>query len=326
MARQLRIEFKGAYYHVLSRGNNRCEIFRSDEDYHDFLDLLAELSERFEIDIHAYVLMTNHYHLLLRTRKPNLSKAMQWLGTSYTRRFNLRNSQSGHLFQGRFKSIIVENDSYLMRLSCYIHRNPLRAGVVKRLTDYQWSSYPYCAYKKKQPAWLKVDSILSQASAAKDRRLAYRGKVQRFSDEKGCVWEDVKFGFIYGSQAFIDRIKDKYRSGTPDGELPQLNRLLKEEDPEILIGKASTLLNCDIEYFRESGRLTGDDRDKRDVIVYLLWKTGRYSNQKIGELLGLTYSSVSRRIHHVRLKLKLRSGKNNKVKKFYNSVKLKMKV
>ncbi len=326
MARQLRIEFKGAYYHVLSRGNNRCEIFRSDEDYQDFSDLLAELSDRFEIDIHAYVLMTNHYHLLLRTRKPNLSKAMQWLGTSYTRRFNLRNSQSGHLFQGRFKSIIVENDAYLMRLSCYIHRNPLRAGIVKRLADYQWSSYPYYAYKKKQPAWLKINVILSQASAAKDRRLAYRGKVQRYSDETGCVWEDVKFGFIYGSQEFINQIKDKYRSGIFDGELPQLNRLLKEEDPGILIEKAADLLDCDIEYFRESRRLTGDDRDKRDVIVYLLWKTGRYSNQKIGESLGLTYSSVSRRIHHVRLKLKLRISKSNQVKKFYNFVKPKIKV
>jgi putative transposase len=243
MARQLRIEFEGAYYHVLSHGNNRCDIYRTDEDRNDFLGLLADLSDRFEIDIYAYVLMGNHYHLLLHTRKPNLSKAMQWLGTSYTRRFNVRNMQSGHLFQGRFKSIIVENDSYLMRLSCYIHRNPLRAGIVKRLADYKWSSYLYYAYKKKQPAWLKTDLILAQAGTAKDKHRVYRNKVQQYSDEKKHIRENVKFGLIYGSQEFINHIKDTYLSGVPDGELPQLNRMLREEDPEILIGKAAALLN-----------------------------------------------------------------------------------
>jgi len=220
MARQLRIEFEGAYYHVLSRGNNRCDIFRTTEDRNDFLDLLGDLSERFEIDIYAYVLMSNHYHLLLRTKRSNLSKAMQWLGTGYTRRFNLRNSQSGHLFQGRFKSIIVENDFYLMWISLYIHRNPLRAGIVKRLADYKWSSYPYYAYSKKQPSWLKIDPILAQASAAKDKHRAYRDKIQRYSDEEGRVWENVKFGFVYGSQEFIDHVKDTYLSDRPHGELP----------------------------------------------------------------------------------------------------------
>ncbi len=324
MARQIRIEFEGAYYHVLSRGNNRCDIFRTTEDRNDFLDLLGDLSERFEIDIYAYVLMSNHYHLLLRTKRSNLSKAMQWLGTGYTRRFNLRNSQSGHLFQGRFKSIIVENDSYLMQLSLYIHRNPLRAGIVKRLADYKWSSYPYYAYSKKQLSWLKTGLILAQASAAKDKHRAYRDKIQRYSDEEGRVWENVKFGFVYGSQEFIDHVKDTYLSDRPHDELPQLNRMLREADPEILISKAAMLLNCDIDYFRESGRLSGEDRDKRDVIVYLLWETGRYSNQNIGDLLGLTYSSVSRRISHAKSGVK--SIKESNVKKFYNETRAIIKV
>ena len=123
MARQWRIEFPGAIYHVMSRGNDRREIFCSDNDRQRFLELLGDLSERFEVDVHAYVLMGNHYHLLLRTRQANLSKAMQWFGAAYSRNFNLLNHCDGHLFRGRFKSIIVENDAYLFRLSCYIHRD-----------------------------------------------------------------------------------------------------------------------------------------------------------------------------------------------------------
>jgi len=109
------------------------------------------MSERFEIDVFAYVLMGNHYHLLLKTNRANLSRSMQWLGVTYTRRFNLRHFRSGHLFQGRFKSIIVQNDAYLMRLSWYIHRNPLRAGMVKRLGNYRWSSYKALCLRKKSP-------------------------------------------------------------------------------------------------------------------------------------------------------------------------------
>ena len=132
MGRQWRIEFAEAFYHILSRGNESRDIFYDDEDRRLFLDTLAEMSERFDLNIYAYVLMDNHYHLLLRTNLANLSKAMQWFGLTYTRRFNNRHSRSGHLFQGRYKSIIVQNDAYMVRLFCYIHRNPLRAGIVQK--------------------------------------------------------------------------------------------------------------------------------------------------------------------------------------------------
>jgi len=107
---------------------------------HLFLKTVGEMSDRFEIDVYAYALMGNHYHLLLKTNRANLSKSMQWLGLTYTRRFNSESTIKEICFQGRFKSIIVQNDAYLMRLSCYIHRNPLRAGIVKRLADYCWSN------------------------------------------------------------------------------------------------------------------------------------------------------------------------------------------
>ena len=118
---------------MLSRGNEGRSIFLDDEDRSLFLEALCQLSNRFEIDICAYVLMTTHYHVLLETKRANLSRSMQWFGTTYTRRFNVRHNRSGHLFQGRFKGILVEDDSYLMKLSCYIHRNPLRAHMVGRL-------------------------------------------------------------------------------------------------------------------------------------------------------------------------------------------------
>jgi len=133
MSRAWRIEYEGALYHLLSRGNEPSDIFIDDYDRKSFLAAIEEMSERFEIDVFAYVLMSNHFHVLLRTRRANLKKAMHWFGTTYTQRFNRRHFRSGHLFQGRYKSIIVQNDAYLLQLSYYIYRNPLRAGIVKRL-------------------------------------------------------------------------------------------------------------------------------------------------------------------------------------------------
>lgn len=294
MARQWRIEYTGAIYHVLSRGNGGQEIFRSKHDRHLFLDLLGKLVERFDIEVHAYVLMGNHYHLLLKTKDANLSRAMQWFGTSYTRKFNLENSTGGHLFQGRFKSIIVENDTYLLRLSCYIHRNPVRAGLVERLADYQWSSYGFYAYKnKKAPSWLTIKPILHQLSG-QDKHRAYRIKVQQYSDEQSSIWENVKHGFIYGSRNFVSDLKARFLDGEKDEELPQRNRLLRTEDPQLLLNSAADVLGFDLEAARKAKRIAPGEKEKRDMLIYLLWKSGGLSNQKISSLLGVTYSTVSK--------------------------------
>ena len=162
MGRAWRIEYGGGLYHVLSRGNEGNDIFHDDLDRQYFLDAIGEMADIYDVDVFAYVLMSNHYHILLRTNQANLSKSMQWLALTYTRRFNNRHSRSGHLFQDRFKSIIVQNDAYLMRLSCYIHRNPLRAGIIGRLVEYPWSSYKAYAYGDKAPEWLMTKPILAQ--------------------------------------------------------------------------------------------------------------------------------------------------------------------
>ncbi|MFC1896495.1 transposase, partial [Thermodesulfobacteriota bacterium] len=233
MARQLRIEFEGALYHILSRGNDRQNIFLSDDDHNAFLNILEEISDRFDIDIFAYVLMNNHYHLLLRTNMANLSKSMQWLGTAYTRRFNLKYFRSGHLFQGRFKSILVQNEAYLTQLSCYIHRNPLRAGVVNRLADYRLSSYRAYAYRTKHPDWLNKELILSQFKG-KEPHKAYREKVQEYSDEETKIWENLRHGSIFGTKLYLDKIKAEYLKKESDPELPQLNRIMKEPLAKLL--------------------------------------------------------------------------------------------
>ena len=265
MARAWRIEYERALYHVLSRGNQNQDIFLIDEDRRSFLRTLGQMSERFDVDIFVYVLMGNHYHLLLRTNKANLSKSMQWLGTTYTTRFNLRHARNGHLFQGRYKSIIVENDSYLLQLSYYIHRNPLRAGCVKRLIDYRWSSYPAYAYQRRYPEWLNTNLILSQFNAA-DKNHVYREKVQRYSEENKRIWEDVRHGLFYGTQAFIDHIKGAYLPDQANRDIPGQAKLLKDRKPDELLKSAAEVLGCDLERLKKSRRVTDSDKTNRDML------------------------------------------------------------
>lgn len=321
MARQWRIEYSGALYHVLSRGNGGQDIFCSDNDRELFLSLTEELAERFNVEVHAYVLMSNHYHLLLKTIDANLSKAMQWFGTTYTRKFNIANHTGGHLFQGRFKSLIIENAAYLLRLSCYIHRNPVRAGMVERLVDYPWSSYKFYAYKKKPPLWLTTQTIFN-ALSGDDRHKAYRVKIQQYSDEKRNPWEDVKHGLIYGSQNFIAEIKEKYLGDKKEGELPQHNSLFREMDPQLLLNKACVVFDFDLQAARNAQRIGQNDKDKRDLLIYMLWQVGQLSGYTIGEYFGLTYSAISRRVKDTRNRL----GADKKLSQRYSLLKSRIKV
>ena len=279
MARPWRIEYEGAYYHILSRGNDRKEIFYGDEDKTLFLETVGEMSDRFEVDVFAFVLMSNHYHLLLRTKLANLSKAMQWLGLTYSRRFNNRHGRSGHLFQGRFKSIVVENEAYMIALSCYIHRNPVRAGMVKRLMDYRWSSYTAYAYGRKAPGWLNTEVILAFFSCS-DPRTVYRVKVQRYAEEEKRLWEDFRHGLIIGTTEFVDRIKLRYTGLKPHREVSQQKGLVGRIDAEEFLTRASALLGRNLQRFRETGRLYGEERQDRDSLMYYLWERRGFTNER----------------------------------------------
>jgi putative transposase len=320
MGRQWRIEFEGALYHIVSRGNESRDIFYNDEDRRLFLDTLAEMSERFDLNIIAYVLMGNHYDLLLRTNLANLSKAMQWFGLTYTRRFNNRHLRSGHLFQGRYKSIIVQSEAYLVRLSCYIHRNPLRAGIVERLADYKWSSYPYYAYKRNPPDWLETDIVLSQFENTGNRHRAYREKAQEYADEESRIWEDLRHGIILGSKYFASKIRSLYLPDKPDTELPQQKTMAKEFDAEKLLARAAKYLDCNVTRFKEAPRISSPEKEDRDLLMYLLWKTGKLPNEKIGNLFGVTYSSVSHSIRAVNYRLKKERKFRQKANELYSHV------
>jgi putative transposase len=141
MSRQLRVEYRGAFYHVTARGNERKEIFKSRQDYQRFLSCLKSATEKYLAVIHTYCIMTNHYRLLLQTPLGNLSQIMHHINASYTIYFNLKRKRSGHLLQGRYKAIVVDADSYACELSRYIHLNPVPAGMVVDPADHEWTSY-----------------------------------------------------------------------------------------------------------------------------------------------------------------------------------------
>jgi REP element-mobilizing transposase RayT len=283
-------------YHVLSRGNERRDVFFDDADRRRFLDTLGEMAQRFEIDVFAYVLMGNHYHLLLRTVRANLSRAMQWMGVTYTNRFNARHSRSGHLFQGRFKNMLVQNDAYLLQLSYYIHRNPLRAGLVERLAGYRWSSYRAYAYGQPAPEWLNTEPILSQLVNVDDRNKAYRENTQKYAKEEGRLWEDLRHGFILGEKRFVGEIKKKFLPRTWHREIPQQKLLVKEVDVNQAIAKAAGFLGCNIEEFKKAARVSACSVLDRDLLLYAAWQLGVRTNSELGENFGLTGSAVSKRV------------------------------
>jgi putative transposase len=249
------------------------------------------------------------YHLLARTIRANLKKAMQWFGTTYTRRFNNRNSKKGHLFQGRYKSILVQNDAYIMRLSCYIHRNPLRAGIVSRLIDYKWSSYPIYAYGKKGPAWLSTKVISSYFKGA-DKHKQYREKVQKYAEEEKRLLEDIHHNMILGAKKFVNRVRKQFLPDTPHDALPQQKQLAKYIDLDDLLKKSVEIVQIDLDKCVQAKRLHGIDKHKRDLIIYFLYNKGLMTNEQLGCLFNVSHSAIS---HSVR-KYKEKMMNDKKVK------------
>jgi len=299
MSRAWRIEYEGALYHLLSRGNEGRKIFQDDADRRKFLVTVGELSERFDLDIYAYVLMDNHYHLLVKTHQANLKKAMHWFGTTYTQRFNWRHSRSGHLFQGRYKSIIVQNDAYMLRLSFYIHRNPLRAGIVDRLADYSWSSYLAYAYGHKAPEWLKTDMLLSQLGIGHSYQ-RYRAKAQGYAKEEKRLWEDLQHGMLLGSKKYMERIRKRHLPQEKDPDIPQQTRVAQAFDPKYALRVAERILNCKAHDFVNKSKVFGEKKDNRDLMIFLLWNSGSITNEKIGRLFGISHSAVSHAVRSLK--------------------------
>jgi REP element-mobilizing transposase RayT len=179
VSRPLRLEFSGALYHITARGNRQEDIFEDDGDREKFLSILEEVCERFNCICHAYCLMSNHYHLIIETPDANLSKGMRQLNGVYTQSFNRAHNRVGHVFQGRYKAINVEKDSYLLELSRYIVLNPVRAKMARTARDWRWSSYRAMIGQVNKPEFLETDWVLSAFAKRKSKAIAAYKKLYR---------------------------------------------------------------------------------------------------------------------------------------------------
>jgi putative transposase len=324
MARPLRVEFPGAYYHVMNRGNNRQNIFISDKDRYTFLEALSDSCEIHDVRIIAYVLMSNHYHLLIQTPQANLSEFMRHFQVTYTVRFNRQHDRPGHVFQGRFKSLLVEADEYLLPLSRYIHLNPIRTSHLNNseiknkeeyLQAYPWSSYPgYCSLKKRNKSfnysWLLHTYYGSDGSKGRRR---YRAYVVKGIDGKiANPFDDTVHQSILGSQGFVDWIKTQL----PDRnvrEVPSQRNLQYQISAKQIVGEIA-----------KYGGVESDNLLDRKTKAKLLRQIGmelcyRYSilkQKEIGELFGVDYSTVSQN----RKRLKDKLATNRRLRKRFDEI------
>jgi putative transposase len=231
MSRPLRIQFKNAWYHVMNRGRRGEKIFQDKADFIIFIELLEELNEVFNINVASYCLMTNHYHILLQTPDANLSRSMRHLNGVYTQKYNKRHNYDGPLFRGRYKSIVVDSDSYALELVRYIHRNPLEAGIVDNINKYQWSSHK--AYLKaylssaEKWKWLYKDYILKLFSKSKPEsiRLYKQFVKQEIPETINNIYKRKNLPSILGKKTFINRVKEKFFTESKFEEIPEIKSL-----------------------------------------------------------------------------------------------------
>jgi len=254
MARPLRVEFKGGLYHVIARGNAKQKIFLDDHDRERFLYWLKDVIKTYNLILHAYCLMGNHYHLFVETPDGNLSRAMRDLNGNYTQDFNARHARVGHLFQGRYKAFVIDKDSYLLAVMLYIVLNPFHAGLVKHPRDWKWSSYRATAGYVKAPEWLCVDDTL--LLFAKNRKVAereYRAYVREGISAKD-PHEEAKHGFIMGDARFTHFIWELTNGAEDIKEHPREERIVGRPTLEEIFADVKTKEERDYAIMLARGR------------------------------------------------------------------------
>ena len=302
MVRPLRIQYPDAWYHVMNRGRRGEQIFLEEMDYKTFIELLMESRNLWNLKIAAYCHMPNHYHLLVQTPDANLSRCMRHINGVYTQRFNRLHQCDGQLFRGRYMAILVDADSYLLQLVRYIHRNPLRAGIVTELSPYEWSSHRGYLSKAKSWDWLHKDFILSMLSedTSKWRRLYREFVAKEDSEEISRVFEGKKLPSILGSEDFIDSVRDQFFERKRHIEVPE-SKLLAPKGEEI------KELVCRAYGVREEDLLRGKRgtfNEPRSVAIYLTRQLRGENLAEICREYGLkTRSSVSSVIERVRAQM-----------------------
>jgi putative transposase len=318
MARQVRMERAGAWYHVTSRGIDRRDIFKDDRDRKHWLGLLAEAREMFKLVVHSYVLIPNHFHLMLETREANLSRAMHWFNTSYTVWFNRRHRRVGPLYQGRYKAIVVDPEEWGQELSRYIHLNSVRikalgldkqarkadrlglrgkpdAELVRKriahLRDYRWSSYRAYIGLEKEPEWLETRVVLGMGGrgSQREQRRSYRGYVEEAGREglEESPWENLTSQLILGGKEFVDEVRGAVRGRRR--ECPQVQGLVERPDFSRVMSVVEEVKG---ESWEEFVNQHGDWG--RDLALYLGRKECGLSLRDLGkEVGGADYAAVS---------------------------------
>jgi putative transposase len=288
MARPLRIEFPGAVYHITSRGNEKRPIFLDDKDREGFLNLLQHVNKRYYWICHAYCLMDNHYHLIIETPDGNLSIGMRQLNGVYTQAFNRRHKRVGHLFQGRFKAILIQKDTHLLEACRYVVLNPVRAGGVENPEQWKWSSYRATIGGVKPHPCLTTDWILRQfGMARKKAEKEYRGFV-RGGIKGTSLWKEVKGQSILGSGDFIEGLIDYVQGHEDIPEIPKAQRFLSRPSLE--------------QFF--IGRVLQDMDKRNEGIEEAVEKYG-YTQREIADHLGMHFTSVSRIMRNFARKRKM---------------------
>jgi putative transposase len=298
MARPLRIEYPNAWYHVMNRGRRGENIFSDATDFEIFLGVLQESAGLFGCRTAAFCLMSNHYHLLLQTPLGNLSRVMRHINGVYTQRYNRRQKVDGQLFRGRYKSVLVEEDSHLVELLRYIHRNPVRAHICNSVSDYRWSSHHAYASTGNKSDWLYTDFLLSMFSKTSEKATReYIKFVQREeSEEIKAFFSKKNLPSILGSSIFIEWVKAKYYQKKKHAEVPQS----KDLAPTITEIKKAVgfYYKIDIKELEEAKR--GQEKEPRNVAIYLSRKHSGLSLEEIGkEFGGIKYSTVSNVVRRI---------------------------
>lgn len=281
MARPLRIEFAGAMYHVTARGNAQGDIYTHDEEREKYLAIFANACKRFDWYCHAYCLMTNHYHLLIETNSPTLSKGVKYLNGTYTQYFNRRHKRVGHVFQGRYKAILVQKENYLLELSRYVVLNPVRASMVRQAIDWPWSSYRETAGYNHNDSFLTTDWLLSAFTTnKKDAQQHYRRFVQEGKNQPS-PWESLKNQIYLGSDQFVEDMQCKIN---PKQSLEDIPRKQKQSPPKPL------------SYYENRYER------RREAMAYA-YLSRHYTLAEVGKWFGVSYATVSRAVKEIECKM-----------------------
>lgn len=302
MARALRIEYPGAFYHVTCRGNDRKPIFRDDQDRKAFLNRLEISLNHYQANLHVYVLMNNHFHLVVETPRGNLSELMRHFNVTYTGYFNRRHGRVGHLYQGRFKAILVEADAYLLELSRYVHLNPIRVVNFKKvsvrekrrhLEGYRWSSLGGYLRRKDREGFVCYQKVLDYLGGDHERgRQAYIVLMES-GIKTGVVdpWEEVKGQVLLGRETFVEKMRRHLDPAMREArEQPAVRVMWKHWDAEKLIKRVADVLGREVQDLcRRGGGLD------RAIVMECLHRHVRKSQREIGRRMGgVDYTWVSR--------------------------------